>query len=260
MRAGARVHDRMLAILLEARVVPSPAQVVALLVVRGRAEPGGLGVAVRQGLEDDEALLPVGLVVVGAIERRAPVVHRIEEQVVEDDPRAFPADPGVVDHPGIAGSGSRRSGRTAAAAVPPGTRPRRSNEVTRPASTSRAARPTRASRPGASKTGASGRPRHRFSSTAFIGFGHEAQVLRVTGGRVVHGAETLQVEGAGRHDDLRLAQGRALEQVARLDERAGGHREEQLAVGEPQDRFEAAEQREIGVGQRHIDRQMELGR
>ena len=37
-------------------------------------------------LEDDEGLLEVGLVVVGTEERGAPVVHAVEEQVVEDDP------------------------------------------------------------------------------------------------------------------------------------------------------------------------------
>ena len=65
--------------------------------------------------------------------------------------------------------------------------------------------------------------------------------------RVGHGAQSLEVQGAGGHDDVRLAQGRPLEQVARLDEWPGGHREEQLAVGEPQDRLEPAEQPEVGV-------------
>ena len=87
---------------LHPRVVPAAPQVVALLVVGGRAEPGGLHRAVVERLEDDEALLEVGLVVVGAVERGAPVVHRVEEHVVEDDPAALADDPAVVDDPGVA--------------------------------------------------------------------------------------------------------------------------------------------------------------
>ena len=44
----------------------------------------------------------VRLVVVGALERRAPVVHRVEEQVVEHDPAALAHDPAVVDDPRVA--------------------------------------------------------------------------------------------------------------------------------------------------------------
>ena len=59
-----------------------------MLVVRRGREPGGPRRAAGQLLEDDERLLPVRLVVVGAVERRAPVVHRVEEQVLEEDPAA----------------------------------------------------------------------------------------------------------------------------------------------------------------------------
>ena len=86
VRAGARVDDRMAVDGLHPRVVPAAPQVVALLVVRRGAEPGRSQLAVVERLEDDEALLEVGLVVVGALEGRAPVVHRVEEHVVEDDP------------------------------------------------------------------------------------------------------------------------------------------------------------------------------
>ena len=60
MRAGARVDDRMPVDDLHPRVVPSPPEVVALLVVRRRAEPGRLDLAVVERLADDEALLEVG--------------------------------------------------------------------------------------------------------------------------------------------------------------------------------------------------------
>ena len=96
VRAGARVDDRVAVLRVEPRVVPAPAEVVALLVVGGGAEPGRLRGLVLELLEDDEALLPVRLVVVGAVERRAPVVHRVEEQVVEDDPALGPDDAAVV--------------------------------------------------------------------------------------------------------------------------------------------------------------------
>ena len=96
------IDDGMVVDGLEARVVPASAQVVALLVVGGRAEPGRQHRAVLELLEHDEALLEVRLVVVGAIERRPPVVHRVEEHVVQDHPAAFADDPAVVDDPGIA--------------------------------------------------------------------------------------------------------------------------------------------------------------
>ena len=48
---------------------------------------------------DDERLLEVGLVVIGPEERRAPVVHPVEVQVVEDDPAALADDPGARYYP-----------------------------------------------------------------------------------------------------------------------------------------------------------------
>ena len=87
---------------LEPRVVPSTPEVVTLLVVGSGAEPGRPDLTVVERLADDEALLPVGLVIVGALERRAPVVHRVQEHVVEDDPSAFADHPAVVHDAGIA--------------------------------------------------------------------------------------------------------------------------------------------------------------
>ena len=96
VRSGARVDDRMAVDDLHPCVVPASAQVIALLVMGGGAEPGGTQRAVVEGLEDDEALLQVGLVIVGTLERGSPVVHRVEEHVVQDDPAALAHDPAVV--------------------------------------------------------------------------------------------------------------------------------------------------------------------
>ena len=101
VRPRARVDDRMVVDGLETRVVPAAAQVVALLVVGCRAEPGRLHRAVLELLEHDEALLEVGFVIVGAVECRAPVVHRVEEHVVEDHPATLADDPAVVDDPRV---------------------------------------------------------------------------------------------------------------------------------------------------------------
>ena len=118
VRPGARVDDRMAILDLHPRVVPSAAKVIALLVMGRSAEPGGLHRAVVERLEDDEALLEVRLVIVGAVERGAPVVHRVEEHVVEDDPAPLADDPTVVDDPWVAGRDRvvalRRGGRRAA--------------------------------------------------------------------------------------------------------------------------------------------------
>ena len=104
VRPGARVDDDVLALRLELRVVPPAPQVRALLVVRGGGEPDRLHVAVRQLLQDDEGLLPVRLVVVGAVEGRAPVVHRVEEQVLEHDPAVLADDAAVVADPRVGGA------------------------------------------------------------------------------------------------------------------------------------------------------------
>ena len=83
------------------------------------------------------------------------------------------------------------------------------------------------------------------------GCGNEAEELGLARRRVADRGQPLEVELAGRDGDARLAQRRTGQQVACLDVRAGRHREEQLAVGEPQDRFEPAKELEIGVGQGH---------
>ena len=103
VRARTRVDHGVAVDQRQPRVVPTTTEVVPLLVVGRRAEPRGLDPPVIERLADHEALLPVGLVVVRAIERRPPVVHGVQEQVVEDDPATLPDHPAVVDHPRVGG-------------------------------------------------------------------------------------------------------------------------------------------------------------
>ncbi len=86
----------MVADLLERRVVPSSPQLVADEVVGRRRDPHRPR-ARRRVVQIDEDLLPVRLVVVRAVERRAVVVHEVEVQVLEDDPAVRADDPPVVD-------------------------------------------------------------------------------------------------------------------------------------------------------------------
>src|SRR5215208_2172574 len=86
MSAGANVDNRVFAHLLQLRVIPSAAQVVTLIVrgrVRGPLRPDLTRLGFR---EVDRDLLPVPLVVVGAVESRAPVVERVEEPVLQNYP------------------------------------------------------------------------------------------------------------------------------------------------------------------------------
>ena len=75
--------------------------------------------------------------------------------------------------------------------------------------------------------------------------GDEPKELRLAGQRVPHRRQSLEIELAGRDRDAGLAQVRAGQQVAGLDIRPGIHREEQLAIREPEDRLMAAEEVEV---------------
>ncbi len=104
MRAGAGEQHRVVALLDQGRVVPATAELVADVVVRGGRDPDRPR-RVGPILEVDEDLLPVRLVVVRAVERRAIVVHEVEVEVVEHDPAVAPDDPPVIDQPWIDGLG-----------------------------------------------------------------------------------------------------------------------------------------------------------
>ena len=86
-------------------VIPAPPQVVAAEVVTRVGDPRGRQLAVGPRREVDKGHLPVGLVIVDAVERRAVVVEVEEEAVLQGDPSAAPDDPAVVDVPLIRGEG-----------------------------------------------------------------------------------------------------------------------------------------------------------
>ena len=216
VRPGAREDHRVLAGLGQARIVPAPAQVVALLIVGRGAEPGRADIAVRQRLEDDEALFPVRLVVVRAVERGAPVVHRVEEQVVEDDPRPVAQDPSVVVGLRVLGADvlvldrgrGRRPARHAAA------QEQRRDEagIHQPRRQADPGQPAGGVELGRARTVPPAGQLHRVHR-----LGHEPQVLGVPGRRIVDGAQTFEVQLGGRDGDPGLAQGRALQEIAGLD-------------------------------------------
>src|SRR5690606_21513426 len=102
VRSGSHVDDRVVAVAVQFRVVPAAAQVVAEVLVGGGAHPRRpvLSVGVLDQVDGD--LLPVGLVVVDAAVDRPPVVHGVEEPVLQGDVAALADDAPVVGG-GVAG-------------------------------------------------------------------------------------------------------------------------------------------------------------
>ena len=98
--AGGRVDDRVLADLLDLRVVPAAAEVVAGEVVGGVGDPLG-GLSVLRAGEVDAHHLPVGFVVVHSEKPRAPVVKRVEKPVLERGPAVPPENPAVIAVPDL---------------------------------------------------------------------------------------------------------------------------------------------------------------
>jgi hypothetical protein len=94
--AGADVDHRMLTHLLQLRVVPAAPDSVAFVFVRGVGRPLRGELAGGRFGEVHEDLLPVRLVIVGAIESRAPVVERVEQPVLQNDPAILAEHPTVV--------------------------------------------------------------------------------------------------------------------------------------------------------------------
>ena len=245
MRARARVDHRVAVDQRQPRVVPATTQVVPLLVVGRRAEPRGLDPPVIERLADDEALLPVGLVVVGAIERRPPVVHGVQEQVVEDDPPTLPDHPAVVDHPRVGGpdrvvsDGGRRRGAAGDAA--PEQQREHEARVHQAGDEPHAREP-----PGREERLLAGAVAPPGELERAERLGHEPQELRLARRVARRGGERPEVQAAGRDDDAGVAERRPLEQVALPDVRRRGHREEELAPRELQDRLVSLEQLEVG--------------
>ena len=97
MGARAGVDDRVsLAGLLHFRIVPATAQVIAAEIMRGKRHPARLRRRISFVAEVDEDLFPVRFVIVDAMERRAPVIHGIEEQVVQDEIASVPKDAAII--------------------------------------------------------------------------------------------------------------------------------------------------------------------
>src|SRR5699024_7930348 len=94
--ACADVDAGVEALAVQVGVVPAAAQVVALVLVRRGAHPGWAGGAVGLLDQVDGHTFPVGFVVVDASVDGAPVVHRVEEPVLQDDVTALTGDPAVV--------------------------------------------------------------------------------------------------------------------------------------------------------------------
>src|SRR5918999_1343735 len=87
----------MLTDLLELRIVPAAPEVVTGLLMRGVGDPLRVDLARRLRLREvDEDLLPVGLVVVGSEKVAPPVIERVEEPVLQDDPAVLSNHAAVV--------------------------------------------------------------------------------------------------------------------------------------------------------------------
>jgi hypothetical protein len=244
VRARPREGDGVQALAAQLRVVPAAAQVGSLVVVRGERHPGGPRRAVRALGEVDRDQLPVGLVVVDAAELRPPVVHGVEEPVLQADVAALAHHAPVVREAvglEVLAVGDLRSGgeaRPHGAPQQQGAAERRIDEASQ--------------HPGGGEPGARGEPCPGLAPPAAQGGAGERSVdeaqrqrpARVRGARL---AQPLQVEAAGGHHAARAA--------ARLDrpEAAPGHvrlhggREEQLAVRVPHDGLVGAQEGEVAV-------------
>ena len=78
-------------------VIDASAHVISQVVVAGEGHPGPLRITDAVGFSEEQGgLLPVRLVIVYSGERRAPVVHRVEEPVLQDDVSGVSRGPDVV--------------------------------------------------------------------------------------------------------------------------------------------------------------------
>ena len=95
VRPGPGIDHRMVALAAQLGIVPAAAQIGAGEIVRRRPDPGRRQVAVVVGHQVDRDRLPVGLVVVDPVERRAPVVERVEVPVLQHRVAAGAQHPAV---------------------------------------------------------------------------------------------------------------------------------------------------------------------
>ena len=252
VRAGAGVDHRVVADLLERRVVPAAPQLVADVVVRRGRDPDRPR-ARRRVLEIDEDLLPVRLVVVRAVERGAVVVHEVEVQVLEHDP-AVPR--------GRPGRGRRSADR------PRGHAAYLTCAARGGAARDRAAQQQRGSEAGVDQPreqSDAGQPTGRAEDLP-VGSVAPARELeramgrwtrrryRVSPGGAMAVASRSGVSSPGRDDDLPIAFGRPDEQIAFPQVTVDVRREEQLTVVVTDDRLVRAEELEVRGRDVFLDR------
>jgi len=95
-RPGASEDDRVCVQPLQVRIVRPAAQIITGLVMGGERHPGRPGGLIRRVGQEDSDLLPVGLVVVDTAKGRPPVVHRVQEPVLQRNETPVAGDPAIV--------------------------------------------------------------------------------------------------------------------------------------------------------------------
>ena len=196
-------------------------------------------------VEEDRDLLPVGLVLVHPAERRSPVVERVEEPVLADQPVTVAHDPAVVrgtirlEMRLLQQEGLRR---TPAGHTPTEDQRQPVQRVDQPAEQADGCQPAGAAEP-------RGPVLERDAHLRRLGAGHDArQGRRLAPDRLLHLGQHRRVEGLRRGFDDRLPvgqlgpQGRMLHVVVHRD------RVEVLTPSEPDHRLEGPQQREVTVG------------
>ena len=164
---------------------------------------------------------------------------------MEDDPATLPDDPAVVDHPRVGGPAALVSdgggrGRPARDAA---TEQQREHE----ARVHQAGdEPDAGEPPGRREWLLAGTVAPSGELERAERPGYEPQELRLAGRVACRGGERDEVQAARRDDDAGVTERRPLEQVALPDVGGRGHRVEQLAPRELQDRLVPLEQLEVG--------------
>ena len=169
---------------------------------------------------------------------------------MQDDPSALADDPAVIDDPRVLGAdgvvADGRGGRRAAR--DPTAKEQRHDQ----AGVHESRREANARQPARCRESLAIRPippARELDRVEWLR--NEPQELGLAGGRIARRGQPFQVQRPVRDRDHRLAQGRSLEELATLDIGARGHGEEQLGMGEPQQRLVPLEQLEIDRPVRH---------
>ena len=188
--------------------------------------------------------------VVRPVERRAPVVHGVDEEIVQHDPAVLADDAAVIHDPGVLGPDPlvalcRRGGR-------PTGHPAADQERCGEAGIDQAGEQAHASEAArGAEHRATGPSVPAIELEPVHGLRHEPEIALLAGDGHLRG-QPFQGQLAGRDHDLdRAADGRE-QHVARLDIALGRHREEVLSAGEADDRLVAPQELQI-VGHACVD-------